>query len=315
MATTASAVASTGARELYRGVELYDPSKVQPVADKLVGGNIVTDTRSFLKIATFTAPGAPQEMDPDGFDSFAEDQYAELDNATFECQQFGLKLRFTRKVWKDNQFPTLMRDYGAVLRRRFRDRREILAQNKHFNDVDTNLAPNGDAYASASIDLDDEAAEVLGVAYQSNILDPAETPSPDMVDRLTQLLMDWRDNKGFVMGFEPPFDVFCTRKWYGTWVQIKKSTETFGTPDHSHNYAASLIRSITVVPYATHDDYTRIQATGDNETKTFIWDREVFDMYPMRYDDNNDSMVVSAVSRLVTDEFHQQGTAFSLAGD
>lgn len=312
MATNASAVASTGARELYKGIELYDPKQEQPCADKLVNGQIIKDTRSFLKIATFTAPGLPQEMDE--FDAFPEDQYAELDNAQFECTQFGLKLRWSRKAWKDNQFPNIMKDYGEVLRRRFFDRREILTTNKHFNDSDTNEAPNGEAYGSAAIPLDDEAEEILGAATYSNILDPAETPSADMADRLSQILMDWRDNKGAVMGARPPFDVFCHRKWNGTWMQIKKSNETFGTPDHSYNYASSLIRDIVVLPYATHEDRTMMQATGSRQAKAFIWDRELFDLNPLRYDDNNDSMVASAVSRIVTDEFHQMGRAYSFAG-
>lgn len=311
-ATDAGSVASTGARELKRGIILFDPAKKPACANKLVGDQLITDTRSFIKIATFTVPGLPQEMDP--FDAFPESEFEELDNAQFDCDKFGLKLRFSKEVWKDNQFPELLRNYGQVLRKRFFDRREIIVTDKHFNNVQTNTAPNGDAYASSSIPLDDEAEEILGATTYSNILDPVDTPSADMMDRMSQMLQYEPDNKGVVNGHQPPFDVFCHRKWFGTWVQIKKSTETFGTPDHSFNYAASLIRNIVPLPYADHEDWTRIQATGENDTANFIWDRDEFDMNELAYDRNNDSMEASATMRIVTDQFHQRGTAYSLAG-
>lgn len=314
MSTAANAVASTGARELFRGISLWNPDKKPAVANKLVNNQLIKDTRSFLKIATFTGPGLPQAMEE--FDAFPEDQYAELDNATFTCDKWGLKLRFSREVWKDNQFPELMRNYGTDLRKRFFDRREILVTNKHFNNADTNLAPNGEAFADAAIPLDDEAAEILGEATYSNLLDPAETASPDMADRMAQMLMYEPDNKGILNGHMPPFDIFTAPKWFGTWTQIKKSTESFDPAQQSpgYNYAATLIRNIIPLGYATHLDRTLMQATGDREQHSFIWDREEFDLNPLRYDDDNDSMVASAVSRLVTDEFHQRGRVYSLAG-
>lgn len=314
MPTDAAMVASTGARELKKGIVLFNPEKQKPCANKLVGDQLITDTRSFLKFATFTVPGMPQEME--AFDAFPESEFEELDNAQFECQKYGLKLRFSKEVWSDNQFPELMRNYGSVMRKRFWDRREIIVTDQHFNNVDTNTAMNGDAYASASIPLDDEAEDILGagITTYSNILDPADTPSADMMDKMAQILEYEPDNKGVVNGHRAPYDVFCHRKWFGTWVQIKKSTETFGTPDHSYNYAASLIRNIVPLPYADHEDWTRVQAVGEGESSNFIWDREVFDLNPLRYDDANDTMVTSATSRLVTDQWHQRGTAYSLAG-
>lgn len=312
MATDAAMVASTGARELKRGIILFDPEKRPQCANKLVGGNLINDTRAFIKIATFTVPGLPQAMDP--FEAFPESDFEELDNATFDCDKYGLKIRFSKEVWSDNQFPDLLRNYGSVMRKRFFDRREILVTNKHFNDVQTNTAPNGDTFASSSIPLDDEAEEILGAATYSNVMSPPETPSADMFDTLTQILLEEPDNKGVVNGHTPPFDVFCHRKWFGTWQQIKKSTETFGTPDHSHNYAASLIGNIVNLPYATHEDWTRVCAQGEGETSNFIWDRDEFAMNPLRYDDDNDTMVTSATMRIVTDQFHQRGTAYSLAG-
>jgi hypothetical protein len=99
--------------------------------------------------------------------------------------------------------------------------------------------------------------------------------------------------------------------------QIKKSTDSFdpGSNSPGYNYAASLIRNVIPLGYATHVDWTRMQATGERDIHAFTWDRDEFDLNPLRYDDDNDSMVTSATMRIVTDEFHQKGTAFALAGD
>ena len=268
----------------------------------------VTSTQAFIELASFTGPGLPPKV-VGSFDSFQEADYDQVYNKTFENERRGLTVRFSQKVWQDNQYPSIVKGYAKNLRTTFHIQREIDIADRFMNDADdatNNPGPDGVAFGSAAHPLDP------GKGTFSNILSPAETVSPSALNKLTTILRKQKSNKGFNYTSSGPFTIWCSVDKEVIWNQIKMGIqEEFGTPDRNVGAPyARMIGGIVANPHFDNAERFAVIAPGH---RMWVWDRELFDITPLEMKTENKSLVCSATSRRATNEFDWRDTAYSFA--
>lgn len=307
--TDTAQVAEALRKDLQKAQALWKPHEMS-VADKMIGRNKVTDTQSYIKMASFTDPGLPAprgEREP-GVEMRFDRRYT----TTFPAQKYLGKLSFSHEVWSDNQYRSVVvQNYAQRALDRCQDRIEITVQTHFFTDADTNTGPDGDVYASASHDLSDDAPSngFVSAATASNIIDPPGTVGVDLLNEVFSAFQRQVDDKGLIASCTPPFDIWCHPLRAIAWKQVKTSVEEPGTPDRGNNPWGSLIGDIVSIPYATDEDRT---AFVGSDHRMFTWLRESPTMTKLTYADD-DSMWANVRLRLGMGEFDWRDTLFSLA--
>lgn len=269
--TDTNQVAAALRKDLQKAQALWKPHRMS-VADKMVGDNKVSDTQSYIKMASFTDPGLPGPVGER--QSGVEMRFDKVYSTTYTGQKYMGTVSFSREVWDDNQYrSTIVQNYTGRLMDRCADRREIVIQTEFFNEADTLTGPDSQFYGDSDHPLDAEAADAgfITTGVASNIVSPAMTVSIDLLNTAYGMFAQQVDNKGIIAGAIPPFDIECHPLRIMHWKQIKESVqEEPGTTDRGKNPWASLIGDIIGIPYATDEDRTCFRAS---DHRRFVWDR------------------------------------------
>lgn len=316
--TNTTQVAAALRKDLFKGMALWSADQKPNEGERMAGGNLVTDTQSFIKIAHFTRPTSPRpiaerEILPEG-------RYDQVRTATYRAQKYGLLLSFSREVWKDNQYKdVLMQGYGTDLLDMFHDIRDQALVNEWFNLMSTNLGPDGVAYASTSHPLDAEAVELTddGTALASNIIPNSPTVSTEALNDGVDMLARQRDNKGRILACLPPFVIECHSKRAVLWRSIAQPVngyEPFQSDRNNGKVYAEMISEVMGLTRATHVDWYNLRTTDSRKQHRFIWDREKTQVSDMDYIKRDDTMECNAIMRLSKGIFDWRGVVTSLAG-
>lgn len=269
--TDTTQVAAALRKDLQKAQALWKTRRMN-VADKMVGDNKVSDTQDFIKMASFTDPGLPGPVGER--EAGTEMRFDKVHSATFRGQKYMGTVSFSREVWDDNQYRSIVvQNYTSRLLDRCHDRREIVLQTEFFNEADTLTGPDGKAYGANDHPLDAEApdAGVVATAVATNIVEPVATVSIDLLNTAYGMFQQQVDNKGIIAAGLPPFDIECHPLRAMHWKQLKTSVqEEPRTPDRGNNPWAELIGTILSIPYATDTDRTCFKS---QDHRRFVWDR------------------------------------------
>ncbi len=311
MATNTQQVAAALRKDIDKALALFKSDRRGDVADRMVGNNVISNTQSFIKLQSFTdmsLPGPVGERQ-----TGTEMAFRSVHTKTFSAQKYLGTFLVSREVWDDNQYrSTIVQNYATRMRSRCNDRREIVVQNEFFNNADTNLGPDGVAYASASHPLDVEAqySGLVPTGLASNIVDPPETVSIALLNRVFSIMSTQVDNKGVRMIAVPPFNIEAHPLRVTFWHQIKRSvSEEPGTPDRGGNPWHSMVGDILMLPYAEYEDRTAFVA-GDH--RRFVWDRMNPEVTDLVYE-KDDTFWSNVVFRLSVGLFDWRDAVYSLA--
>lgn len=310
-------LAELGRRDLQKGVKLWDPSSVPSVVDRMVGETI-TDTQSFIRMATYTGPDLPQQRDPG--QAPPETDYRQKATKNFSATKNIIKVRVDDETMKDNQYRDKMLQFGKDLRHNDQVKREIDGVNAFFNfaNVTTKISTiGGEAVASSTHSLSAEAAFNYGATTYSNVIATPATPSPSLlITARKQFVLEVND-KGFLDAPMGNFNVFCHPTWTIIWQMILQSSTVYGQVDQPTNKPIQAFTGTVVeVARATHEGWTMFQTRERMKNPLFVWERNKFSLSPengMQYEDN-DTWWVLAKSRRVFGAKDYRGLVFNLLG-
>lgn len=318
MSTNTTQVAEALRKDLLKGMALWKTDGKPDEGNKLVGGNKVTDRQSFIKIAHFTRPTAPQPVDERGL--LPEGRYDQVRTATYTTQAYGMVCSFSKEAWKDNQYPDiLMQTVGRDLRDLCDDVRDIALVNEWFNLAGTNLGPDGKAYLASDHPLDAEAAELTedNTATASNVIPGGPTLSTEALNDGIDMLKRQVDNKGRIAGVMPPVYVECDSKREVLWRNIANPVngyEPFQADRNRGTDYAGMIAGVIGLVRSTHDDYWMLRTANSRKQHRFVWDRQEPELSEMTYEKRDRTMEIAIDFRLCKGIFDWRGVVGSLAG-
>lgn len=316
--TSTAQIAAALRKDLYKGIALWESDKLPNEGERLVGGNVVNDTQSFIKIAQFTRPIRPQQIQER--QKLPEGRYDQVRTATYTNVKYGLLLSFSREVWKDNQYKSVvMGGYGTDLMDLFHEARDQVLVNEFFNLATTNTGPDGKAYLATDHPLDAEAAELTSdnTTAVTNIVPGSPTVSTDALNVGVDMLKRQRDNKGNIMAVMPPVIVECDSKREVLWRSIANPVngyEPFQSDRNNGQVYAKMISEVMGLTRSTHDDWWMLRTANSRKMGRFVWDRERTDVSDMEYIKRDDTMECNAIMRLSKGEFDWRGVVGSPSG-
>lgn len=316
--TSTTQISDALRKDLYKGMALWSSDKKPNEGERLVGGNVVTDTQSFIKIAQFTRPTGPGQVGERQV--LPEGRYDKVRTATYAATKYGMLLTFSSEVWKDNQYPdVVMKGYGTDLMDLFFDVRDQALVNEFHNLMGSNTGPDGQYYADTDHPLDAEAAELTDdyTAVASNVVTNNPTVSTEALNDAADLLARQRDNKGRIMACLPPFVVECHSKRAVLWRSIATPVngyEPFQSDRNSGKVYSEMISEVIGLTRSTHTDYWSLRTANSRQHHRFVWDREKTRVSEMEYIKRDDTMECNAIMRLSKGIFDWRGVVSSLAG-
>jgi hypothetical protein len=318
MSTSSNQVSTALRKDLLKGMNLSSPDQQPSEGDKLVGGNKVTDTQSFIKIAHFTGPIGPAPVGER--ETLPEGRYDKVRTAEYSNQAYGLLLSFSKEVWQDNQYKdVLMQGYGQDLRELCADVRDIALVNEFFNLAGTNTGPDGQYYIDTDHPLDAEAAELTedNTATASNRIDGDPTVSTEALNDGVDMLKRQVTNKGRRAGVMPPVFIECDSKREVLWKSIASPVnghEPF-TMDHNPGQPyAAMIAGVIGLTRSTHDDWFMLRTANSRKMHRFVWDRQAPEVSEMQQIIRDRTMECNVDFRLSKGVFDWRGVVGSLAG-
>lgn len=317
MATNTNQVSTATRKDLLKGMALWEADHAPSEGDMLVGGNKVTDTQSFIKIAHFTRPVGPSPVDER--EVLPEGRYDKVRTAEYSAQAYGLLVSFSKEAIRDNQYASvLIQTWGTDLRDLCHDVRDQALVNEFFNLAGTNTGPDGVAYISAAHPLDAEAAELTedNTALASNSL--TGTVGVELLNDAVDTLKRQYDNKGRIMRALPPLHIECDSKREVLWNQIKSPNmgyEPFNTDRNNGGMYSAMIASIIGLTRSTHDDYTIFRTANNRKMHRFVWDRQDVEVSELTYEKKDRSYEGSVDFRVAKGQFDWRGIAGALEGD
>lgn len=316
--TSTSQVAAALRKDLLKGIALWSTGDKPNEGEELAGGNVVTDTQGFIKIAQFTRPIGPRPVNERGL--LPEGRYDQVRTATYTNQAYGLVVSFSKEVWNDNQYPgVIMQGKGTDLRDLCDDVRDIALVNEFFNLATTNLGPDGKAYWATDHPLDAEAAELTAdnTATASNIVPNSPTLSTEALNAGVDMLRRQYDNKGRIQGVNPPFFVECDSIRQVLWESIANPVngyEPFQSDRNSGKGYARMIKGVIGLVRSTHDDWWALRTANKNKQHRFIWDRQKPEISEMQHIIRDRTMECAVDFRLSKGHFDWRGEVGSPAG-
>jgi hypothetical protein len=291
---------------LNREILLYDTS-VEYDEHMMLAGNKVETKEQYFEIAAYTGLDLPARTDEYG--SIQATSQAEVFNFKFRNKKFMLKVNMSNEAYDDEQGKAIVKAYARDLKVVFHQATEIDAADTFLNlvtDATNNPGPNGEALAVSN--------HALKAGTYSNILSPAETASPDALRKLNAIQKKTKAHKGMLSIKLPPYIVFCSADdevlWHEIWKSTGKAQENSNTTGEPYR---KMIAGIVGSPYATNASRWGIRVANNAKHKGFHQVREEFKIVQVRYDDTNDSYVVTARKRFVNGWYDWRGFAYSLA--
>lgn len=305
-------------KELVKGMALWDVSGTPQEGNKLIGGNVITDTQGFIKEAQATRPVGPSPVNERG--QLPEGRYDKVRVTTYTNQAYGLMISISDEALADNQYPdVLLQTYGSDLRDLCNDVRDQALVNEFFNLATTNLGPDGKAYLATDHPLDAEAAELTTdkTALASNIIPTSPTLSTEALNKGVSMLKHTYDNKGRISGIMPPVIVECADIREVLWRSIASPVngyEPFQADRNPGKDYAGMISQVIGLTRATHDDWFMLRTANSRKQHRFAWDRKTPQVSEMQTVIEDRSKKCNVSFRLGKGEFDWRGIVGSPAG-
>jgi hypothetical protein len=305
-ATTVAQVEDLLHRGLNQGIRLYNVEEEFNEGMKL-SGNKITSKEQLYEIAAYGGLDLPSRTLEYGAPQTTSQ--AKVYGYTWRHKKWMLTFQMSNEAYTDEQGHGIIRGYAKELAGVFQAVDQIDAADTFLNLVDdgtNNPGPyNAEPLAYASHAL-------RGAGTYSNLLDPAETASPDAVRKLVANLKKTKAHKGRVAPIIGPVVIMCSADdeliFQEIWQSIGKAHEESNTK----NVLKSMISDITGNPYATNANRFGVRIANNSKHKGFEMVREPFTIAKVEYI-KNDSYEVTAKMRKVRGWMDWRGYAFSLA--